>query len=442
METVRYDTVVVGAGVGGVSAALGSARAGAKTLLIEARPHVGGTGVYSPLGILCGWGPKRDFHVNRGVLYEFYPHIFPVLGEGISGWYDAEDLLMRYETALDAEEKITVWTGTKVEDVETTDGKRITAVHTSGAHETKVTGNIFIDSTAEGHLGAMAGAEFQKGRKVDGAMQPATLTFTVSNIDLSALTDEGPALDRIRTWADECRVKRELDLNKLYTELKEKNETTNPKTKDMGVLCFALPDGRSFAFNHTRVIGVDSTDPESVAQGKARAEKQVWELWEPLSKHPAMHSAKLEISSILGIREGRRIIGDYILTREDCIGEARFDDMVAACCYAIDIHHPEGGGTELCKIPGSGYYHIPYRSLRAKAWQNLLMGSRCISGTHEAHSSYRVMAPVSAIGQAAGVAAALTTRLDATDVRKVNAAQIRHVLAGQNQFVEGETEPV
>ena len=137
------------------------------------------------------------------------------------------------------------------------------------------------------------------------------------------------------------------------------------------------------------------------------------------------------------MREGRRIIGDYILTGDDCVNEARYDDMVTACAYALDIHNPKGAGTHFSHIGGSGYYHIPYRCLRAKGFANLLLGSRCISGTHEAHASYRVMAPIAAIGQAAGVAAGLAVKLQATDVRDVNAAQIRKVLKESGQFVEG-----
>jgi hypothetical protein len=91
-------------------------------------------------------------------------------------------------------------------------------------------------------------------------------------------------------------------------------------------------------------------------------------------------------------------------------------------------------------IPGSGYYHIPYRSLIAKDLDNLLLGSRCISGTHEAHSSYRVMSCVTGIGQAAGTAAALATEFKEGEVRYVPAAWVRHELRKQVQFVEGDIE--
>jgi hypothetical protein len=156
--------------------------------------------------------------------------------------------------------------------------------------------------------------------------------------------------------------------------------------------------------------------------------------------HPAFAKVTdVTISGKLGVREGRRITGDYVLTAEDCLGEARFDDMVAACGYALDIHDPNGTG-ETCirEIPDSGYYHIPYRCLVARGFSNLLLGFRCISGTHEAHSSYRVMPPISAIGQAAGTSAGLFVNSGAGDLRRVDARWIRQVLKQANQFVEGE----
>jgi hypothetical protein len=209
------------------------------------------------------------------------------------------------------------------------------------------------------------------------------------------------------------------------------------------VLFFPYPDNTSLLFNQTRMIGVDPTDPASVERGQREGEKQIHEFWEAVRMHPAFKNARIEcISQKLGVREGRRIVGDYILTEEDCVAGTQFDDMVAACAYSVDIHDPKGPGGRFAHIRAAGYYHIPYRCLLAKGLTNLLLGSRCISGTHEAHASYRVMAPISAIGEAAGVAAALTNRLGRADVRDVSAAQIRSVLKNAGQFVEGPCEPI
>ena len=142
---------------------------------------------------------------------------------------------------------------------------------------------------------------------------------------------------------------------------------------------------------------------------------------------------------MLGIREGRRVVGDYILTGEDCLGEARFDDMVAACNYDLDIHNPKGDGGEMIKIPNSGYYHIPWRCLYSKDLSNLALASSCISGTHEAHSSYRVMCPLGSVGQAAGIASAYMAQSGIPSLREVDAAVIRYLMQEQDCFVEGET---
>jgi hypothetical protein len=131
-----------------------------------------------------------------------------------------------------------------------------------------------------------------------------------------------------------------------------------------------------------------------------------------------------------------------MLTAEDCLSARTFKDMVAACAYSLDIHDPKGGASKLTGIKEPGYYYIPYRSLIAKDWENLLLSSRCISGSHEAHSSYRVMSGVSAIGEAAGTAAALAVWMKKGDVRDVSASQIRYALHTAGQFIEGDLEKV
>ncbi len=443
----NYDVVVVGAGIGGVSAAVAAARAGARTLLVESFEKLGGTGVHSALGIVCGVGPGVDGWVNTGVLAEFFPHLFAEKWtKAPNCFYDAHDLADRYQSVTTKEENLTVFTGTTLETVRTEshpDGsKQIRSITLSGKHAGEVTADVFIDSTADGNLSAIAGADFKLGRDGDGKMQPCTLTFTIRDIDTTKLGFGGDADVKpivIKNMDDKHRVGNALGLNAAWNRLQNAGKTINPKTQTW-VLYFMSADGQTIVFNHTRITDIDPTNPADVERGRKLGEEQVMELWNEIKDHPALATAKIEISPMLGIREGRRIIGDYILTQEDCLGEARFDDMLTACCYEIDIHDPHGAGTRIEHIPGSGYYHIPYRSLRAKNFRNLLLGSRCISGTHEAHSSYRVMAPLSAIGQAVGVAGALAAMTNAQDVRDIPAAQIRYVLREQGQFTEGTHE--
>jgi hypothetical protein len=441
MKKVEADVVVVGAGAGGICAAVAAARAGVKVLLIEGASRIGGTGVYSPLGILCGLGPGAKQNVNNGFLPELYPHLFPsrTCDETIT-YYNAEELAVRYRQLVEKEPNLTVWVSTSVVACDVDPGRRIRRLTTGGEQVAEVFGGIFVDGTANGNLSAMAGAEFQKGRTADGQMQPSTLTFIISNIDTDKMTPAGQPPLRAEIWLDKRRIAEALGLQEAYIRLKAEGRTTNPKDADQEVLFFPSPDAKTLVFNHTRVTNVDPTVPESVEEGYRIAKKQIDDLWNEIKGHPALADAKLSISPVLGIREGRRIVGDYILTQEDCLGEARFDDMVAACCYPLDLHNPEGTNTHMYDIPGSGYYHIPFRCLCAKGWKNLLLGSRCISGTHEAHSSYRVMAPITAIGQACGAAGALAVRMQNDDVRMVDTATIRYLLKQQNQFIEGSVK--
>jgi hypothetical protein len=132
----------------------------------------------------------------------------------------------------------------------------------------------------------------------------------------------------------------------------------------------------------------------------------------------------------VGVRETRRITGDYRLTAEDVLGAVKFDDAVARGTYPIDVHNPEGKGTVLMYLPPGEYYDIPLRCLLPLGLDNLLVAGRCISGTHEAHSSYRVMPICVATGQAAGVCAALAAG-NARSSREVPTREVQEELLRQ-----------
>lgn len=421
-----YDVVVAGAGIGGISAAVAAARAGARTLLLESADAVGGTGVHSPLALVCLWySDKTGLVVNAGLTHEFFPQTLGTPVGSICS-YDPADLAARYRTAIAAEPLLTLRTGAPVVAAACS-GRRVSSLRLGGAAGGEVAGAVVVDGTADGHLAALAGCGFDLGRDGDGRLQPCTLTFIVEGIDFAAL---GLPADGISTWAHFHTLQRALD--PVYQRAKAEGRLDCPRED---VLCFPLPDGRRILFNQTRVLGVDPTDPVSLERGLAEGRRQMESFMAAMRAHPGLARARALPSPRLGVREGRRIHGEHLLTAEECMAEARFADMVAACGYPVDIHSPTGAGTRLEHIPGSGYYHIPYRCLVARDRDNLLMGSRCISATHEAHASYRVMPPVSAIGQAAGVAAALAARR-AGAVRAVEAKEIRAVLRGQGQFVE------
>jgi hypothetical protein len=132
----------------------------------------------------------------------------------------------------------------------------------------------------------------------------------------------------------------------------------------------------------------------------------------------------IESGPQVGIRESRRVMGEYVLTADDVLAARKFDDVVARGTYPIDVHSPTGKGTVLKRVPAGEAYDIPLRCLLPRGADNLLVAGRCISGTHEAHSSYRVMPIATATGQAAGVCAALAARAGISP-RDVPAARVQ-----------------
>lgn len=429
----KFDVIVVGAGAGGVCAALAAARCGARTLLLEKAARIGGTGVHSPVSLICKFHGSDHRPINIGIHRELFPHAYLHSTRDFRAsaprlTYDERELESAYARLLGKEPNLTVKTSWGVGDV-LREGKWLLGVR--GETGETVLGSAFVDSTANGNLSDMAGCRSRVGRDSDGALQSATLVFTMENIDKAKLrVPEFSTRGGLRSlWRE---------LTAYYRKSKEAGETENPKDS---IVCFPYPDGDRLLFNANEVVGVNPMKPGAEERAMDKGRRFVEELTAIIRRHPAFAGAKVQfVATKMGIREGRRILGDHTLTEEECLGEARFEDMVAACAYEIDIHDPDGGPSRMVDIPGSGYYHIPLRSLIAADAGNLLLGSRCISGTHEAHSSYRVISGVTAIGQAAGTAAALAARYAMGNSRAVKPAWIRHVLREQVQFVEGIVE--
>jgi hypothetical protein len=175
------------------------------------------------------------------------------------------------------------------------------------------------------------------------------------------------------------------------------------------ILITGLREGEVWV-NMSRINGVDGTDPESLTFGEIEGRRQVEEIQRYLIAYvPGFEEARFtKMAPFLGIRETRRIVGNYVMTAEDILSCRRFEDAIAVASYPLDIHHPEGGGCTLTWCGDS--YDIPYRSLVPRNVKNLLVAGRSISTTHEAMSAIRVMAPCMAMGEAAGRAAKIAVR--------------------------------
>ncbi len=410
------EVVVVGGGPGGLCAAVAAAEEGADTLLIERYGFLGGM---ATAGLI---NPFMTWHAGgKPIIRGLFERILDRL-DGYGGWggprqgsaFDAE-LLKLVADDLCQEAGVRLRLHTMLAGVDAAGGRieRIAALSKSGLQA--VRGEVFVDGTGDGDLAAWAGAEVEMGREEDGLCQPMTLCFRMMNVDC----------DRIPPRAD---------INEMYDAARERGDIDNPREN---VLLFFTTHEREVHFNTTRIVRHDATDAESMTDAELVARRQLRQMVRFLREQvPGFEDAWLaEIAPQIGVRESRRVMGDYVLTTEDVLEARKFEDGIARGSYAVDIHNPAGTGTVIKRLPPGEAYDIPYRCLTPRGIGNLLIAGRCISSDHGAHSSLRVMPIVMAIGEAAGCAAAMAP--PAADVRAVEAGALRERLVGRGASIYG-----
>ena len=277
-----------------------------------------------------------------------------------------------------------------------------------------------VDCTGDGDVAAATGARFEVGRDEDRLVQPMTLMFQMAGFD------RGPFAAYVRQHPDEWRGV--LGLWDLIREAQETGELELPRED---VLLFATPHEQEVSVNSTRVTGVLGTDAWQLSEAEWIARRQMRQIARFLrNRVPGFADSYIAQSgTTIGVRETRRIAGEYQLTGEDVIACRQFEDAIACGSYPIDIHDPKGKGTVLKRLPAGGVYDIPLRCLIPQEAERILLAGRCISGTHEALSSYRVTPIAMATGHAAGICAALAAATNQqprnVDHRAVQAELIR-----------------
>jgi hypothetical protein len=406
-----YDVVVVGGGPGGFSAAVAAARGGARVVLVERYGFLGGMATVGLVNPFMGYklrGERLTSSVfnemidrmeREGALDEsqhvFDDEVMKFVLDEMMRQYKIDLLLHSFFYAADVEKG------------------RIDRIHTIGKSGTlAVQGKVFVDSTGDGDLAARAGATIEKGREQDGLCQPMTLCFRVGGI-----SGQPP----VATLRDE--------LTAILLEAKAAREVDQPRED---VLVFPTLVSGVYHFNTTRVVRKDATDTVSMTEAELEGRRQVRELLALFKRRsPRFKDAYLmKMASQIGVRESRRVMGEYVLDETDVLEARKCDDGIARSTYSIDIHSPTGEGTVIKHVPKGDYYEIPYRCLVPKAVDNLLVGSRCISSTHAAHSSLRIMPVVAGIGEAAGTAAAMAVASSRAP-RDVDGAKLKEQVLGR-----------
>ena len=282
-----------------------------------------------------------------------------------------------------------------------------------------------IDCTGDGDIAYRAGAPMNYGNE-KGIPQPPTLMFSMRGVDSRKLRDavaDHPDVYDIDFIPNEFfRADDNCTFVGFRNQIKKAREAGYKLPVERTIFMTGMaPD--EWWVNMSRVNGIDATDPAQYTQGEIICAEQNEEIVRYLKAYiPGFENAYVDrVAPFMGIRETRRIVGEYILTEDDIFNCARFDDVIAVASYPVDLHHPVGGDCSLYWCPDC--YDIPYRCLIPQKIDGLIVAGRNVSMTHLALASARVMAPAMALGEAAGKAAALSVKenveLRDLDVRKL-----------------------
>ncbi|MCL4535309.1 MAG: FAD-dependent oxidoreductase [Bacteroidetes bacterium] len=466
------DVLVIGGGTSGCVAAIAAARAGADTLLIERYGFLGGTSTFG--------NPYHGFmdgHANlvvRGIPDEIVQRL--VAEGGSPGYlrhmqwgpgspagieyscvpYDHETL--KYVLIKMCEEAGVRMLLHTFFDQSIMDGGRVIGARVlTKAGRRDLVADIVVDATADGDAASSAGAEFQYGDE-EGQVQNVTLLFKVGNVDLdralAALKAGHPALRGWGTTHNKVKIGPRLgevepSVLGFQARVSARLGGEEDAEREIVLACSGLRKGEAM-LNLTRTTGIDATSPEDLTRAEMEERKKAFAAVKALreEKVPGFESCYLMWTAPqVGIREARRIVGEYILTREDVIAGRKFADCIAKGAYPMDIHDPKGGPHVFTFTEGGDSYDIPYRCLVPMRVDGLLIAGRAVSCDHYALGSVRNQATVAAIGQAAGIAATMSAKQGVLP-RNLNVQVLREALAAQGAYVEtapaqetGQPEP-
>ena len=398
----EFDVVVLGGGPAGIAAATAAARSGSSTLLIERYGFLGGMGTAAGVTNFCGLHANVHGEIRQVV-------------HGI-----ADDLLARMTELGGLNEPHVIFNGKiaaqaydnaafkiAADDVVTASGARIlfhalaVGVAMGPASEIQallietksgrqaVKARMFIDCSGDADLAAHAGAPFEKAAQL---LYP-TAMFRVNDVDAARAGEAWSAIPQL--MADAERKGRRFPRKSPIVRPQK-----NPREWRVNVTQLANADGTA----------VDGTDAEQLSRAELEGRRQVVDFFKFLRESvPGFgHSYILEIAPQVGIRETRRIVGDYQLTEDDVLGCASFDDTIGVNGWPVEAHVKGDVVFRFQDIPASrGFNHLPYRMIVARQVDNLFVAGRCASMTHMGQSAARVSGGCFVMGQAAGTAAAL-----------------------------------
>ncbi|XID90544.1 FAD-dependent oxidoreductase [Paenibacillaceae bacterium WGS1546] len=413
------DVLVVGGGPAGIAAAIGAAQAGARTALVERYGFLGGNATAGLVGpFMTSFSGDSQEQLIKGVFEELVTRMESIggaihpryveAGTSYAGFFqkghgqvtpfDPEAVkLVAAEMMEEAGVRLflhSFFLDTIVGDAGV-EGALILNKSGTQAIRAKVT----IDCSADADVAERAGAKTEKGRATDGLTQPMTMFFRIAGVEDDKVEQyilDHP--DEISPFSDIVEAARKAGKWKV-----NKDQIGLYKTVQPGV----------WRVNTTRISGKDGTKVEDLVHAELEGRRQVFFLMNFFREHvPGFGNAYLvDTGSQVGVRETRRVVGEYMLTAEDLVTGKQFEDAVALYSYPIDLHSPTGGSVEFDEnYHTANVYQLPYRILVPIETDGLLVAGRCVSATHEAHAAIRVMPCAFALGQAAGAGAAIAIK--------------------------------
>lgn len=461
---IKYDVTVLGGGMSGAFAAIAAARNGAKTLIIDQNGYFGGSLTASGVGpmmtffagekqVIKGLGEEmvqrlkaRGYstgHVLDSTNYISY--VTPFSAEGLKIILDE----------MISEAGVEVLFHTYLIDVEKENAEIKNVVIANKDGVSKVASTIFIDATGDADLAVLADVSFQLGRESDNATQPMTMNLKVYNVDTNTLRQEVlnnpekfPRLNRDLDVMKNTEILSFVGFDDEFAKAKAEGRLSIPRED---VLFFETNVPGEFIMNTTRIINESGVSAKGLTRAEMIGRKQCEELYNFLvTSIPGFENAKVAYTGPnIGVRGTRQIKGVYTLTNEDVLTNKDFTSVIAHSGYPIDIHNPDGEGTlsvhvnqseeldhqQFDKSVFDDYYKIPYEIMVTNEIDNLIVTGRCVSASFEAQAAIRTTPTMTALGQAAGTAAAQIVKFE-SNVRDINIKKLQNTLLEQGSYIE------